>query len=92
MSAKTIIPSGRPERIVRFFGAVDSATVLSTIEAMLSFDNDGHDPVVLHLSSPGGCVSSGLSLIDTMRHKRGVVSGSAKSRNGRPDLPPLLQH
>lgn len=65
---KAVSSGGRPERIVRFFGTVDSDSVRPVIEALLSFGNEGADPVVLHLSSPGGCVSSGLSLIDVMRH------------------------
>ena len=65
---KVVSAGGRPERIVRFFGSVDADSVRPVIEALLSFGNEGSDPVVLHISSPGGCVSSGLSLIDVMRH------------------------
>jgi len=70
---KAIVSGGRPERIVTFFGAVDSDSVRPAIESLLSFANEGDDPVVLHISSPGGCVSSGLSLIDTMRHIQAPV-------------------
>jgi len=65
---KVVSPGGRPERILRFFGSVDSESVRPVIEALLSFGNEGTDPVLLHISSPGGCVSSGLSVIDVMRH------------------------
>lgn len=67
------MPGGRPDRIVRLFGAIDSAAVQPIIEALLAFAHDGEDPVVLHICSPGGCVSSGLSLIDTMNHIRAPV-------------------
>lgn len=65
---KTVITHGRPERIIRFVGEIDSESVRPVVDALLSFAHEGADPVVLHISSPGGCVASGLSLIDVMRH------------------------
>ena len=58
---------------LRLFGAVDSESVRPIMEALLSLSHEGEDPIVLHLSSPGGCVASGLSLIDTMNHLRAPV-------------------
>jgi len=65
---KAILPNGRPERIIPLFGMIDAAAVQRANESLLAFANDGNDPIVLHLSGPGGCVASGLSLIDVMRH------------------------
>lgn len=73
MRTKTVVPLGRPDRIIRLYEPIDSTTVRPVIEALLSFDHDGADPVVLHVSSPGGCVSSGLSLIDVMHHIQAPV-------------------
>ena len=64
---KSIVPRGRPERIIRFLGAVTPESACAAMEAILGYDQDGNDPIMLHLSSPGGCVSSGLALIDTMQ-------------------------
>ena len=68
MPAKPVVPGGRPDRVVTLFGTVDPVSVRPVIEALLTCGNDGSDPVVLHITSPGGCVSSGLSVIDVMRH------------------------
>lgn len=70
---KVILPNGRPERIIPLFGMVDAAAVQRANELLLAFANDGDDPIVLHLSGPGGCVPSGLALIDVMRHVRAPV-------------------
>ena len=66
--SKAVRPNGRPERIIPLLGMIDAATVQRANELLLAFANDGNDPIVLHLSGPGGCVASGLSLIDVMRH------------------------
>lgn len=70
---KLIVPNGRPERIVPLIGKIDATAVQQANELLLSFSNDGNDPIVMHLSGPGGCVVSGLALIDVMRHIRAPV-------------------
>jgi len=72
-SPKVVPPNGRPERIIPLFGMIDAAAVQRANELLLTFANDGNDPIVLYLSGPGGCVASGLSLIDVMRHVRAPV-------------------
>lgn len=72
-SPKEVLPNGRPERIIPLFGIVDAGAVQRVNEMLLAFANDGNDPIVLHVSGPGGCVASGLSLIDVMRHVRAPV-------------------
>ncbi len=66
--SKVILPNGRPERIIPLFGTIDATAAQRANELLLALANDGTDPIVLHLSGPGGCVPSGLSLIDVMRH------------------------
>jgi len=70
---KVVLPHGRPERIIPLLGMIDTAAIQRANELLLAFANDGNDPIVLHLSGPGGCVASGLSLIDVMRHVRAPV-------------------
>ena len=65
---KVVVPNGRPGRIVRLTDAIAPQSVQPVIEALLGFNAEGSDPIMLHLSSPGGCVVSGFSVIDVMRH------------------------
>ena len=67
-SAKVVSPNGRPGRIVRLIGAVSPQSVQPVIEALLGLNAEGSDPIMLHLSSPGGCVPSGLAVVDILRH------------------------
>jgi len=78
------VPSnGRPERIVVLAGTIDSDSVLPAISKILSFANEGSDPIVLQVTSPGGCVVGGFALIDTINHVSApvftVAVGSAAS-------------
>ena len=70
---KVIVPNGRPERLVPLVGMIDATAVQRANELLLTFANDGNDPIVIHISGPGGCVANGLSLIDVMRHIRAPV-------------------
>lgn len=70
---KVILQNGRPERIIPLFGMIDAGAVQRANELLLAFANDCTDPIVLHLSGPGGCVANGLSLIDVMRHVRAPI-------------------
>ena len=83
MRPKEIVPLGRPDRFVRLLGSVDAASVQPAIESLLSLGGESHEPIVLHVTSPGGCVVSGLALIDTMRHVQApvfsVASGTVAS-------------
>ena len=65
---KPLICNGRPDRIVRLLGPIDPASVVPVMDGLLSTAHTGDDPIVLQISSPGGCVSSGLSIVDTMDH------------------------
>jgi len=70
---KVVVPHGRPDRIVRVIGPIGPASVLPAIEALLRYGAEGDDPIMLHLATPGGCVISGLSLVDVMNHVRAPV-------------------
>jgi ATP-dependent Clp protease, protease subunit len=65
---KLVVLGGRPDRIVRLTGTISSESVLPVIDSLLALGNDGSDPIMLYICSPGGCVSSGLALLDVMEH------------------------
>jgi len=68
MSIEEITPSGDPGRLVVLSGQIDFETILPAISKILSLANESDDPIVLQITSPGGCVSAGFTLIDTMNH------------------------
>jgi ATP-dependent Clp protease protease subunit len=68
MMTKEILPSGDPGRLVTIAGQIDFETILPAISKILSLANESDDPITLQITSPGGCVSAGFALIDTMNH------------------------
>jgi len=68
MSIEEITPSGDPGRLVVLSGQIDFETILPAISKILSLANESDDPITLQITSPGGCVSAGFTLIDTMNH------------------------
>ena len=70
---KAVEPHGRPERIVVLLGTITPESIPPIMHKVLSYDADGRDPIVLQITSPGGCVSSGLALIDVIAHVRAPV-------------------
>jgi len=56
-------------RIVRIYDPVTSDLSTRVIEELLSLDShESGEPIHMFLYSPGGCVVSGLAIIDAMRH------------------------
>ena len=39
----------------------------TVVSALLSLDSENHEPIKLYINSPGGVVSAGFAIIDTMR-------------------------
>jgi ATP-dependent Clp protease protease subunit len=68
MKTKEIPPTGDPGRLVVLSGQLDFESTLPAISQILSLANESNDPIVLQITSPGGCVSAGFALIDTMNH------------------------
>lgn len=55
-------------RIIRIYEDVTPKLCCRVVEELLSFDTIGHEPIHMFIYSSGGCVVSGLSVIDTMHH------------------------
>lgn len=70
MNPKPVIDGASPDRVVSLLGPVTPESSREAIEALLTLHHVGEHPIQLHLCTPGGCVFSGLALIDVMRSLR----------------------
>jgi ATP-dependent Clp protease protease subunit len=62
------------ERIIFLGGAVDDGLANQIIAIMLYLDSDDPGkPIYLYINSPGGSVTAGLAIYDTMRHIKSEV-------------------
>jgi len=63
------------DRIVFLSGPIDDAVANTTIAQLLLLEHeDSSKPIQLYLNTPGGSVSAGLALYDTMKHIKAPVS------------------
>lgn len=63
------------ERIIFLGGGVDDHTANSVIAQLLFLDNeDSKKDIKLYINSPGGSVTAGLAVYDTMQHVKSPVS------------------
>jgi ATP-dependent Clp protease protease subunit len=63
------------ERIIFLGGGVDDHTANSVIAQLLFLDNeDSKKDIKLYINSPGGSVTAGLAIYDTMQHVKSPVS------------------
>ena len=69
----TVTP--RVQRIVRMGGAVDDDMANLLVAQLLYLDSvSPKKDITLYINSPGGSVTAGMALFDTMRHVRPDVS------------------
>ncbi|KAL2169569.1 hypothetical protein VTG60DRAFT_5881 [Thermothelomyces hinnuleus] len=91
------------ERIVCLNGAIDDTVSASIVAQLLWLESDSPDkPITMYINSPGGEVSSGLAIYDTMTYIKSPVStvcvGGAASMaailliGGEPGKRYALQH
>lgn len=63
------------ERIICLNGAIDSETSASVVAQLLFLEADAPDkPISLYINSPGGSVTAGLAIYDTMTYIRPPVT------------------
>ena len=69
------------ERII-FLGTEVNDTVANIITAQLLFleSDDPEKDIFLYINSPGGSVTAGLAIYDTMRHKLAIMTHEAYVR------------
>ena len=61
-------------RIILLSGEIDDNVSNSIVAQMLYLDSLNHDDIYLYINSPGGSVSSGLAIYDTMNFVKSEVS------------------
>lgn len=54
-------------RIVFIGGTINASLSNSVVSALLYLDSQSHEPIKLYINSPGGMVSAGFAIIDTMQ-------------------------
>lgn len=54
------------DRVIFMFGGVDDNMAQALVAQLLFLDSQGHDDIHLYINSPGGVVTSGLAIADTM--------------------------
>jgi ATP-dependent Clp protease protease subunit len=71
------------ERIINLVGPVDDVMAYQITSALLVLDKDNQKPIQLLINSPGGSISAGLDIIDTMNFIKSpvytIVKGMAAS-------------
>lgn len=62
------------ERIIFISGEINDSLANSVIASLLYLDSISHDDISIYINSPGGSVSSGLAIYDTMQFISSDVS------------------
>lgn len=62
------------ERVIFLNGAIDDNLSITIISQLLFLDSESNKDIILYINSPGGVVSSGLSIYDTMQFINSDVS------------------
>lgn len=63
------------DRIILISGPINTATATSIIAQLLYLDSkDSSMPIQMYINSPGGSVSDGLAIYDTMQHIKADIS------------------
>ncbi len=61
------------DRIVFLTGEIDDTSANIIISELLYLDSKNHDDIYLYINSPGGQVTSGLAIYDTMNYIKSEV-------------------
>ena len=62
------------DRIIMLSGEIDDVNCNTIISELLYLDSINHDDISLYINSPGGSVSGGLAIYDTMNFVKSDVS------------------
>lgn len=62
------------ERKIFLWGNIDNASAKHVIERLMYLDAEGNDEIQLYISSPGGYVTAGFAILDTMESLNSPVS------------------
>ena len=62
------------DRIIFISGEINDALSNSVVAELLYLDSISHEDIYLYINSPGGSVTSGLAIYDTMNHIKSDIS------------------
>jgi ATP-dependent Clp protease protease subunit len=62
------------DRTIFLWGAVDDKTARHVIDRLMYLDSLNHDEIKFYINSPGGYVTSGFSMYDTIKQIKSPVS------------------
>lgn len=62
------------ERIIILTGEIDDAMSSSICAQLLYLASIGNEPILMYINSPGGSVSAGLAIVDTMNYVKCDIS------------------
>lgn len=62
------------ERIIFISGEIDDDLANSVIAQLLYLDSISHDDISLYINSPGGSITSGMAIFDTMKFVKSDIS------------------
>ena len=62
------------DRVVMLTTEVDDNVASNIVAQMLFLDNQGDDPISFYINSPGGVVTAGMAIYDTMQYVTSPVS------------------
>lgn len=61
-------------RTIFLWGQVDDKTAKHIVDRLMYLDSTNHDEIKLYINSPGGYVTAGFSMYDTIKHIKSPVS------------------
>ena len=62
------------DRIIILSGEIDDNLANSIVAQLLYLDSLNHDPINLYINSPGGSITAGMAIYDTMNYIKSKVS------------------
>ena len=62
------------DRIILLNGEINDSTSNSIVAQLLFLDSENHDDISLYINSPGGVITSGMAIYDTMNFIKSDVS------------------
>lgn len=61
------------DRIIFLVGEINDATANIVISELLFLDNESKDDIYIYINSPGGAITSGMAIYDTMHYIKSKV-------------------
>ena len=61
-------------RQIFLWGSIDDDTARDVVQKLLFFDSEGSQDITMYVNSPGGMISSGLTIYDAMQNLKSKVA------------------